>query len=74
VIDHPEFPNSGGFIDIPESGGRRRFYPERTEICQVARLFPRDVIIDTAERIILRPVDGRLQPVGRTDQNFWLAR
>jgi hypothetical protein len=74
VIDHPEFPNSGGFADIPETDGRRRFYPERTEIRQVVRLFPRDGIIDTAERMILKPVDGRLQPVGRTDHNFWLTR
>jgi hypothetical protein len=72
VIDHPELPNGGEFAEISETEGRKRFYPERAEVRTTIRLFPRDSIVDTAERMILRLADGRLLPTGPTDQNFWV--
>jgi hypothetical protein len=74
VIDHPDFPNGGDFAHIPESDGLKRFYPERAKFRQGTSLFPRDCIIDTAERMILQPTDKGMRIVGPTNQDFWLAR
>jgi hypothetical protein len=72
VINHPEFPNSGGFADLTETDEQRRFYPERTVVRQDARLFPRDCIIDTAAGVILAPDKDGLRPIARTQRKFWL--
>jgi hypothetical protein len=74
VIDHPDFPNAGDFARIPENGTLKRFYPERTKQTQGRPVFPRDCIIDTAERLILQPTDSGMRIIGRTELNFWLAR
>jgi hypothetical protein len=73
IIDHPQVPAPGGrFVEIPDTNGQRRFYPERTQRRQPVCPLPRDCIVDTVARMLLRPVDGQLVLVGPTDREFWL--
>ena len=73
VINHSDMPNlENNFTHITDPTGKRRFYPERAEKRKAAHLFPRECIIDTAQRKLCLMVRGQLVAVGLTDQNFWL--
>jgi hypothetical protein len=73
VINHPDAPNEeNDFIPIDDPAGRLRFYPALTEKRDVVRLFPRDCIIDTEQRMVCRMIGNQLVAVSPTDQNFWL--
>jgi hypothetical protein len=60
------------FIPVKDSAGRQRFYLDRVQKRNEVRLFPRDCIIDTEQRVILRLVNNEFVVVSPTDQNFWL--
>jgi hypothetical protein len=73
VIDHPDMPNAQNrFQPIADPGGRLRFYPERAQLRAAPPRLPRDCIVDTELRLICRPVGKELQPVARTELDFWL--
>jgi len=73
VINHPDWPNhENNWDSIKDPAGRKRFYPERAEKRDEVRLFPRDCIIDTQQRLVCRIVNDQLAVVSPTDQNFWL--
>jgi hypothetical protein len=73
VIKHADMPNlENEFVPITDPAGRMRFYPERTEKRNEVRLFPRDCIIDTQERLVCRMIGNQLVAYSRTDLNFWL--
>ena len=73
VIDHPEFPSSGqGFLPLDELDGRRRIYPELLQGRDVAPLFPKDCLIDTERRTLLRFKDGSWREVGAVSLPLWL--
>ncbi len=73
VINHADAPNDENvFVPLKDSAGRQRFYLDRTEKRNEVRLFPRDCIIDTQQRIVCRIVGSNLVAVSPTDQNFWL--
>ncbi len=55
VIDHPEIPASvHGFAPLDELDGKRRIYPQYLKEPQVAYVFPKDCLIDTQTRTLLR--------------------
>ena len=73
VINHADRPGgqTARAHSIEDSRGRKRHYPslmKRTD----ALLFPRGCIIDTAENMVCKLVDGQLVPIEPTDVNFWL--
>jgi hypothetical protein len=73
VINHPDPPNTeNNFVQISDPAGRQRFYPAKTEKRDAVRLFPRDCIIDTEQRMVCRMIGNRLVAISPTDQNFWL--
>lgn len=72
VIDHPDFPDLGqAFLPIPESQGRKCFYPERAQLPRVNPIFPRGYVIDTKEKMLLRPSGGGLVPIGKFEHEIW---
>lgn len=73
VINHRDFPDPNpDFIPIEDPGGRRRHYPSLMGRKMGTRLIPRDCIIDTEQRLLCKLIDGRIVPVGRTDERFWV--
>jgi hypothetical protein len=72
VINHPEFPQPGSnFAAIQDMKGRRSIYPSRIEWRDPIRLFPRDCVVDTQEKMICELHDGRLVPIRPIDQKLW---
>jgi hypothetical protein len=74
VINHPDMPYQGdAFRPIPDSSHGKRFYPERAELRKVEYYFPRDCLIDTERRMLIKGHDGQLippwQPITR---QLWL--
>lgn len=72
IINHPDFPDlAQGFIDIPESRERRRFYLERTEARVVEYVFPKDCVIDTQEHQLLKLAGTELVLAGPLGREIW---
>ena len=74
VIDHPEFPN----IDDtdkppPEKSTARFYYPERTKPISVEHVFPRDCIIDTEKKMLLKIENNRLLPWKPFSDDVWIS-
>lgn len=74
VISHADFPRFGAvvFREIRDPAGRQRFYPDRARLLDVEPCFPSDCVIDTREKLLLRPEGGRLVPVRRLTETLWL--
>lgn len=72
VIDHPDMAGEGTPAHIPETGRRKRFYPERAKIVMPPPgSIPRAAIIDVEEGWLLRRVDGGLVRVEPANRPFW---
>jgi hypothetical protein len=75
VIDHPEFPYSGeGFTPLHEVNGRPRFRPGSLQRRTVEYVFPKDCLIDTQTRTLLRLLQGAWQTVGTVGIPLWISR
>jgi tetratricopeptide (TPR) repeat protein len=74
VIDHPEFPGSGqGFVPLRELDGQPRIHAAALWRPQVAYWFPKDCLIDTQTRTLLRLHEGTWRPVGSWSTPLWLG-
>jgi hypothetical protein len=73
VIDHPEFPYSGqGFKPLDELAGRPRIHKNSLQRRSVDYVFPKDCLIDTQTRTLLRLHDGTWRPAGPIAVPLWL--
>jgi len=73
VIDHPEVPApSTGFVPLDELDGKRRIYPQLLRQHEVAYVFPRECLIDTQTRTLLRLSSRGWHPVGPFSTPLWL--
>ena len=74
VINHADRPGRDPRANtdlIEDARGRKRHYPalmKRTN----ALLFPRDCIIDTAQKMVCKIINNELVPIEPTDLDFWL--
>ncbi len=74
VIDHPEWPSSGqGFVPLHELNGRPRIDVQKPRHPTVPYVFPKDCLIDSETRTLLRLRDGVWQPVGSFSTPLWLS-
>ena len=72
VIDHPEFPASGaGFIPLEQLEGRPRIHLDRVSTPRVHPVFPRELLIDTEMRTLLRLFEARWHVVGSVSTPLW---
>ncbi len=72
-IDHPEFPASiNGFVPLDELDGKRRIYTQSLKQHEVAYVFPKDCLIDTQTRTLLRPSAQGWRPVAAFSTPLWL--
>ena len=74
VIDHPQIPGS----NIPRSfkffAGRERYKPEGIQVRPSQSPFPRDCLIDTTEKCLLRlNGHGAAVVIGRFTTELWVA-
>jgi len=75
VINHAGCPQpDSNFKDFPDfdTGGRKGWYPERTELRTVPALLPRDCIIDVERGVFGKIVGDQLVTVGTTNRSFWV--
>jgi len=73
VINHPDYPNSGDqFISIEQLGGKSRIYDAEVKNRTVPQVFPRDCLIDSQEKILLRIHEENLVPVASFSTELWL--
>jgi len=73
VIDHPEIPAAAsGFVQLDELDGKRRIYTQALRGDEVAYVFPKDCLIDTQTRTLLRPSSQGWRPVGPFSTPLWL--
>jgi hypothetical protein len=73
VIDHPEFPNSGqGFKPLDDVNGRPRIRSRSLQHRTVDYVFPKDCLIDTQTRTLLRLHEGVWRPAGPVAVPLWL--
>jgi hypothetical protein len=73
VIDHPEMPFSGeGFVPLVELDGKPRIHREALRRQAVHHVFPKDCLIDTETRTLMRLRDGVWHAVGRFTMPLWL--
>jgi hypothetical protein len=72
-IDHPEIPaRAEGFVPLDELDGRRRIYTQWLKEPEIAPVFPKDCLIDTQTRTLLRLSDRVWRPVARFSTPLWL--
>lgn len=72
-IDHPEHPASAdGFVPLDELDGKRRIYTQCLREPEVAYVFPKDCLIDTETRTLLRLSDQGWRPVAKFSIPLWL--
>ena len=73
VIDHPEIPApASGFVPLDELDGKRRIYTQALRQDEVAYVFPKDCLIDTRTRTLLRQSSQGWRPVGPFSTPLWL--
>jgi len=73
VIDHPDIPSFGeGFEPIDGLEGRQRYYLQRAQAHPARGAFPRDCLIDTQRKILLRLRQGQFVPAGSVQGELWL--
>lgn len=72
-IDHPEIPAPAtGFVPLDELDGRRRIYTQYLKQPEVAHVFPKDCLIDTQTRTLLRRSNEGWRPVAPFSTPLWL--
>ena len=72
-IDHPEIPAPAkGFVPLDELDGKRRIYTQSLRQPEVAYVFPKDCLIDTQTRTLLRLNNRVWRPVARFSTSLWL--
>ncbi len=73
VINHPELPHPGdGFAPLDEIDGRPRIHLPQLWEPGVDYVFPRDCLIDTETRTLLRLQDGAWRRVAQIESPLWL--
>jgi hypothetical protein len=72
VILHPELCSVKNRPQLPETDGRKRYYPEKCQKNMSDLLFPGDWLIDTKEHALLKYVDGRLVDRRPISRDFWI--
>jgi hypothetical protein len=72
AILHPGLPTVQRKCFITEVENRRRFYPEKCQRKSGAPFFPRDSIIDTRERKLIKIVNDQVVDSRPIDQEFWI--
>jgi hypothetical protein len=73
VIDHPHLPlGVRAFEPLEWLDGAPRVDDRRLEQRTVSYIFPRDCLIDTETRQLVRPHEGQLLPVGTISHPLWL--
>jgi hypothetical protein len=72
VILHTGLPTSGRNCHITEIENRRRYYLEKCKRNSGHLLFPRDWIIDTKERVLLKVVNNQVVGQRPIQQKFWI--
>jgi hypothetical protein len=73
VIDHPDFPYSGqGFAPLDELHGKPRIRVHSLQKRNVDYVFPKDCLIDSQTRTLLRLHRGVWHPVGPVGVPLWL--
>lgn len=73
VIDHPEFPSPGaGFAPLDAVDGKPRFHMHLLREGRVNYVFPKDSLIDTEARVLLRQQDGTWRSAGPIGVPLWL--
>lgn len=73
IINHPKIPYMGDkFLPIPGTDGKKRFYPERSRQKPVKYHFPRDCVIDTEKKLLMRLDRGQLTPWKPVTRKLWL--
>ena len=73
VIDHPDLPNPGtDFAALDALDGQPRIHADAVRPQRVQPVFPRDCLIDTEARTLLRLQDGAWRTVSSFDTPLWL--
>jgi len=73
VIDHPDIPSSGhGFVPLVELDGKPRIHESALRQNAVHYVFPKECLIDTESRTVLRLLDGAWHTVGGFTVPLWL--
>jgi hypothetical protein len=73
VINHRDFPESNSvFIPIKDAGGREVRYLSLMQRKKGNNPIPRNCIVDTEQRMLCKLIDGKIVPVRRTEENFWV--
>jgi hypothetical protein len=74
VIDHPEFPRSGaGFVRLDTLQGKPRIRMNLVQTRSVEPVFPRDCLIDTQTRQLLRIRNGEWVAAGPMTVPLWIS-
>jgi hypothetical protein len=73
VIDHPQIPAPvDGFAPLLELDGQRRIYTQHLRRAEVEHVFPKDCLIDTRTRTMLRLGDQGWRAVAPFSTPLWL--
>ncbi len=73
VINHPEFPiKSGPAVNLDKIGEKSRFYLADVEKRSPPQVFPRDCLIDSTEKVLLRSQGKHFIQVGSFSTELWL--
>lgn len=74
IIDHPDMPSpQGPARTFKSAAGRERFKSDGILALPSQSLFPRDCIIDTKERLLLKiKGQGEIEVVGRFTDELWV--
>jgi len=72
VINHAELPTEFIFAPINDPRGRQRRYQSGLSRKKGTCPIPRDCIVDTANGVLLRQVDGKWVASERTELKFWV--
>jgi hypothetical protein len=72
VIIHPGMPSGGRSHLVTEINNLKRFYPEKCKYKSDMFLFPKECIIDTDKRLLLKIIDNQLVDVKSLTHNFWI--
>jgi tetratricopeptide (TPR) repeat protein len=75
VIDHPEIPHlNDGFVGLDELDGRPRIHYGHVQPQAVSYIFPKELLIDTETRTLLRLEAGNWRPQRVFSTELWLPQ
>lgn len=73
IINHPDIPSyENAFQPIPDDQEKKRFYPEQAQLKIVNYYFPRDCLIDTEKKVLMKMQAGQLIPWQPLTRQLWL--